>query len=76
MAVYQLRISCRALPSASSGWTAIGVLAGTRKAAEPSSSTGTVPRIRIASHGPAAADLVRPGHAGIAEVVGRRSAAA
>ena len=52
MAVNQLRMSCRALPSASSGCTAIGVLAGTRNKAEPSASTGTVPRIRLMSHGP------------------------
>ena len=52
MPVNQLRINCRALPSASSGCTAIGVLAGIRKTAEPSSSTGTVPTIRLMSQGP------------------------
>ena len=36
IAVYQLRMICRALPSASSGCTAIGVLAGTLNSAEPS----------------------------------------
>ena len=52
MAVNQLRISWSALPSASSGCTAIGVLAGTAKYAEPSSATGTVPSTRRTSHGP------------------------
>ena len=40
MAVNQLRINWSALPSASSGWSAIGVLAG------------TVPSTRRTSHGP------------------------
>ena len=52
IAVYQLRMTCSARPSASSGCTAIGVLAGTLNIAEPSPLTGTVPRIRWTSHGP------------------------
>ena len=52
MAVNQLRITCWALPSASSGCTKIGVLAGTRNRAEPSSFTGTVPRIFFTSQPP------------------------
>ena len=52
MAVIQLRINCKALPSASSGWMERGTLAGTRNRAEPSSATGTVPKIRLMSHGP------------------------
>ena len=52
IAAYQLRINCWAFPSASSGWTKTGVLAGTRKIADPSSWTGTVPRIFFTSHPP------------------------
>ena len=52
MPVNQLRMTCRSLPCSSSGWTEIGVLAGTRNDAEPSSSTATVPRMRRTSQGP------------------------
>ena len=52
MAVIHERIRASALPSSSRGWTAIGVLAGTRKKAEPSASTGTVPMMRRISQGP------------------------
>ena len=60
IAVNQLRMTCSARPSASSGCTAIGVLAGTRKLAEPSASTGTVPRMRRPSHGPSMPMLMCP----------------
>ena len=60
MAVYQLRMSCRALPSESRGCTATGVLAGTLKLAEPSDSTGTVPRMRWTSQGPSMPILICP----------------
>jgi hypothetical protein len=52
IAVIQLRISCNALPSPSSGWSESGVLAGMRNFAEPSAATGTVPSTRLMSHGP------------------------
>ena len=52
MTVSQLRISCRARPCASSGWSETGVLAGISKYAEPSASTGTVPMMRTTSQGP------------------------
>lgn len=48
--VSQLRIHWMAAPSLSNGWMEIGVLAGMVNSAEPSSSTGTVPSIRLISH--------------------------
>jgi hypothetical protein len=54
MAVNQLRINCRALPLSSSGWMEIGVRAGTRKKAEPSGSTGSMPSTCFGSQGPSA----------------------
>ena len=60
MAVNQLRITATALPSASSGCTASGVLAGALKLAEPSLSTGTVPQMRRPSQGPSMPMLMCP----------------
>jgi len=48
----QLRINCRAWPSASRGWIEIGVLAEIVNCADPSPWTGTVPGTRLMSPGP------------------------
>ena len=49
MPVTHERISWSAAPSASSGWSEIGVLAGISKQQEPSDSTSTVPSTRLMS---------------------------
>jgi hypothetical protein len=55
IAVNQLRMSCSDSPFSLIGCTASGVFAGTVKSADPSSSTGTVPRMRLTSHPPSSA---------------------
>ena len=49
MPTSQLRMSCTARPSASSGWMEIGVLTGAVKKTVPRSSTGAVPSTYFAS---------------------------